>query len=57
MVAFSLAVGIGATEMLALEHHDVDCGLGPSELARCLHMTTCAVTTLVDSLEKTGHVA
>jgi hypothetical protein len=30
MVAFSRAVGISVPEMLALEHLDVDGGLGPS---------------------------
>jgi DNA-binding MarR family transcriptional regulator len=56
MVAFSRAVGISVPEMLALEHLDVDGGLGPSELARRLQMTTGAVTALVDRLEKSGHV-
>ena len=56
MVAFSRAIGIGVPEMLALEHLDVDGGLGPSELARRLQMTTGAVTALVDRLEKSGHV-
>jgi DNA-binding MarR family transcriptional regulator len=57
LVAFSRAVGISVPEMLALEHLDVDGGLGPSELARRLQMTTGAVTALVDRLEKSGHVA
>ncbi|HEY5388445.1 MAG TPA: MarR family transcriptional regulator [Thermoleophilia bacterium] len=56
MVAFSRSVGISVPEMLALEHLDADGGLGPSELARRLQLTTGAVTALVDRLEKSGHV-
>jgi len=55
MVAFSRAVGISVPEMLALEHLDAVGGLGPSELARRLQMTTGAVTALVDRLETSGH--
>jgi DNA-binding MarR family transcriptional regulator len=57
MVAFSRAVGISVPEMLALEHLDGGGGLGPSELARRLQMTTGAVTALVDRLEASGHAA
>ncbi|HZL64998.1 MAG TPA: MarR family transcriptional regulator [Thermoleophilia bacterium] len=57
MVAFSRAVGISVPEMLALEHLDTDGGLGPSDLARRLQMTTGAVTALVDRLEASGHAA
>ena len=56
MVAFSRAVGISVPEMLALEHLGVDGGLGPSELAMRLQMTSGAVTALVDRLEKSGYV-
>ncbi len=42
--------------MLALEHLSTEeSGLGPSELARRLQMTTGAVTALVDRLEASGH--
>jgi DNA-binding MarR family transcriptional regulator len=57
MVAFSRAMGISVPEMIALEHLDASGGLGPSELARRLQMTTGAVTALVDRLEASGHVA
>jgi DNA-binding MarR family transcriptional regulator len=57
MVAFSRAVGISVSEMIALEHLDASGGLGPSELARRLQMTTGAVTALVDRLEEGGYVA
>jgi DNA-binding MarR family transcriptional regulator len=56
MFTFSRAVGISVPEMLTLEHLDADGGLGPSELARRLQMTTGAVTALVDRLEAGGHV-
>jgi len=54
MVAFSRAVGISVPEMLALEHLGAG-GLGPSDLAQRLQMTTGAVTALVDRLEAGGH--
>jgi DNA-binding MarR family transcriptional regulator len=57
MVGFSRAVGISVPEMLALEHLDTDGGLGPSDLARRLQMTTGAVTALVDRLVVRGHAA
>lgn len=56
MVAFSRAVGISVSEMIALEHIGSNGGLGPSELARRLQMTTGAVTALVDRLEASGYV-
>ena len=56
MVAFSRAVGISVSEMIALEHIGSSGGLGPSELARRLQMTTGAVTALVDRLEASGYV-
>lgn len=56
MVAFSRAVGITVSEMIALEHIGSSGGLGPSELARRLQMTTGAVTALVDRLEASGYV-
>ena len=45
------------SQMIALEHLDASGGLGPSELARRLQMTTGAVTALVDRLEAGGYVA
>jgi DNA-binding MarR family transcriptional regulator len=48
-------VGISVPELLALENLDTDGGLGPSELARRLQLSTGAVTALVDRLEAGGH--
>lgn len=54
-VALARAVGISVPELWALEHLDGGDGLGPSELARRLQMTSGAVTALVDRLEAGGH--
>jgi DNA-binding MarR family transcriptional regulator len=54
-VAFARDVGISVPELLALENLDTDGGLGPSELARRLQLSTGAVTALVDRLEASGH--
>lgn len=48
--------GISVPEMLALEHLAVEDGMGPTELARRLQMTSGAVTALVDRLEAGGYV-
>lgn len=50
-------VGVSIPELLALENLDADGGLGPSELARRLQLSTGAVTALVDRLEASGHAA
>ena len=55
--AFSRGMGISVPELLALENLDADGGLGPSELARRLQLSTGAVTALVDRLEASGHAA
>jgi DNA-binding MarR family transcriptional regulator len=55
LVAFAREVGIGVPELLALEHLDAAGGLGPSDLARRLQMSTGSVTALVDRLEASGH--
>lgn len=57
---FSHRVGVSVPEMLALEHAGAagqGSGIGPSELARRLHMTTGAVTALADRLADSGHLA
>jgi DNA-binding MarR family transcriptional regulator len=54
-VASARDVGISVPELLALENLDSDGGLGPSELARRLQLSTGAVTALVDRLEASGH--
>ena len=53
--AFARDVGVSVPELLALENLDSDGGLGPSELARRLQLSTGAVTALVDRLEASGH--
>jgi DNA-binding MarR family transcriptional regulator len=50
-------VGVSVPELLALENLGADGGLGPSELARRLQLSTGAVTALVDRLEASGHAA
>lgn len=50
-------VGVSVAELVALETLESDGGLGPSELARRLQLTTGAVTALLDRLEASGHVA
>ena len=53
--ALARDVGISVPELLALENLEADGGLGPSELARRLQLSTGAVTALVDRLEASGH--
>lgn len=55
--AFARDVGVSVPELLALENLAADGGLGPSELARRLQLSTGAVTALVDRLEASGHAA
>jgi DNA-binding MarR family transcriptional regulator len=55
--AYARDVGVSVPELLALENLDADGGLGPSELARRLQLSTGAVTALVDRLEASGHAA
>ena len=55
--AFAHDVGLSVVELLALENLDADGGLGPSELARRLQLSTGTVTALVDRLEASGHAA
>lgn len=52
---FARDVGVSVPELLALEHLAGDGGLGPSELARRLRLTTGSATSLVDRLEAGGH--
>jgi DNA-binding MarR family transcriptional regulator len=54
--AFARDVGISVPELIALENLEGGDGLGPSELARRLQLSTGAVTALVDRLEASGHV-
>ena len=54
--AFARDVGVSVPELLALEHLAGGEGLGPSELARRLQLTSGSVTSLIDRLEANGHV-
>jgi DNA-binding MarR family transcriptional regulator len=55
---FSGRMRMTTQELLAIAHVSMSgsAGLGPSDLARRLHMTTGATTTLLDRLEARGHV-
>jgi DNA-binding MarR family transcriptional regulator len=53
--AFARDLEVSVPELLALENLDEEAGLGPSELARRLQLSTGAVTALVDRLEASGH--
>ena len=44
-------------ELLALEHLGMEGPLGPTDLARRLHMRTGAMTALLDRLEEKGRIA
>jgi DNA-binding MarR family transcriptional regulator len=55
--AFARDLEVSVPELLALETLDSEGGLGPSELARRLQLSTGAVTALVDRLEASGHAA
>jgi DNA-binding MarR family transcriptional regulator len=49
-------MALGTPELMALAHLSMDGPLGPSELARHLHMTTGAMTALLDRLAERGHI-
>lgn len=48
---------LSAAEVLALAHLSLEGSLGPTELVRRLHMTTGAMTALLDRLERRDFVA
>jgi DNA-binding MarR family transcriptional regulator len=50
-------LGLSAGELLALAHLSVDGPLGPTELTRRLHMTTGAMTAMLDRLAERDFVA
>ena len=56
---FSSRMHMTTQELLAIGHVSRAGreGMGPSDLARRLHMTTGATTTLLDRLEARGHIA
>jgi DNA-binding MarR family transcriptional regulator len=49
-------MGMGTSEVLALARLAMDDSQGPSELARSLHMTTGAMTSVLDRLAERGHI-
>jgi DNA-binding MarR family transcriptional regulator len=53
----SQRMDVTALELLAVGHLGMDGAMGPSDLARRLHMTTGAMTALADRLEERGYVA
>jgi len=50
-------MGLSAAEVLALAHLSLEGSLGPTELVRRLHMTTGAMTALLDRLARRDFVA
>lgn len=49
-------LGLSAAELLALAHLSLDGPLGPTELTHRLHMTTGAMTAMLDRLADRGYV-
>jgi DNA-binding MarR family transcriptional regulator len=49
-------LGLSSAELLALAHLSVDGPLGPTELTHRLHMTTGAMTAMLDRLADQGYV-
>ena len=49
-------MGMGLSEIMAIGRLAMDETQGPSELARSLHMTTGAVTAVLDRLAERGHL-
>jgi len=54
---FSREMSMTGGELLALEHLGMEGPLGPTDLARRLHMRTGAMTALLDRLEAQGRIA
>src|SRR3954451_9564639 len=52
----SRELGMNATDMTALDLLDVHGPMGAAELARRLGIRSASATTLIDRLEKSGHV-
>lgn len=50
-------LGMGHSEALAMARLAMDDSQGPSDLARRLHLTTGAMTAVLDRLAERGHVA
>ena len=56
-LGLSERMGLSAAEILALAHLSLEGALGPTELVRRLHMTTGAMTALLDRLSDRGLIA
>ena len=52
----SARLGLSAAELLALAHLSLDGPLGPTDLTRRLHMTTGAMTAILDRLAERDYV-
>jgi DNA-binding MarR family transcriptional regulator len=52
----SQRMGMGTSEIMTLARLAMDDSQGPSELARSLHMTTGAMTAVLDRLVERGHI-
>jgi DNA-binding MarR family transcriptional regulator len=50
-------LGLSAAELLALAHLSLDGALGPTDLTHRLHMTSGAMTAMIDRLAEHGYVA
>jgi DNA-binding MarR family transcriptional regulator len=56
MVTMAHSLDVSVPELLALDYITASEGVGPSEVARRLHLTTGTLTALVDRLEQRGHL-
>jgi DNA-binding MarR family transcriptional regulator len=54
--AMAAALGIGLTDLQAVERVMLDGALGPAELGAAIGVRPASVTALVDRLERSGHV-
>ncbi len=55
-LVMSERLGLSAAELLALTHLSLDGPLGPTDLTRRLHMTTGAMTAMLDRLVERDYV-
>lgn len=55
-LAMAAALGIGVTDLHAVERVMLDGAVGPAELGAAIGLRPATVTALVDRLERSGHV-
>jgi len=55
-LAFARRLGLGSTDVAALDRLLEDGPMGPAELGEALGMRSASATALVDRLERVGHV-